>query len=255
MSTRPALIRRATDAGVNRATTLAAVLRDLDLGAVVGDYEQYVVAAPSRGADGHAYFVHRAGAPSSGTPTNRREEHLAMALANEGASLAAGAETANVLAYAFPLFSSGPSAGVRGVDLVGHSSDTERFWVIELKVAQSAGRGDSPLRALFEVLIYSAVVEANQDYISRELGDRYGRTWSQRRPGMVVAAPSAYWKRWAPSRRTGDWWSEFARAVGELSARFETPIAILDIGDVDFESGVGARPHLRGQVECRRVSY
>jgi hypothetical protein len=210
--------------------------------------------APRRGLDGYKYFVARSGAPTSLTSTNRREEQLAMALVNDATALTIGDEIVALIMYAFPLYTRGGPKGIRGVDVVGHSLGTDRFWIIELKAA-GTGRGDSPLRALCEALTYAAVIEANHEHIAGELATQLDLRLPGTRPGVVVAAPTGYWERWKPNARTGDWWSEFRRLVDDLEAALSSPVAVLDLGDIDFETAADGRPYVTGSVATKSVSY
>jgi hypothetical protein len=156
--------------------------------------------------------------------------------------------------YAFPLYTRGGPKAIRGVDVVGHSFDTARFWVMELK-ASGRGRGDSPLRALCEALIYAAVIEANHEHIAAEMASDFNRDVAGVRSGLVIAAPSGYWQKWAPTRRTGDWWSMYRRVIDDLSAALVTPMSVVDLGQIDFGVADDGRPFVVGVVESQSVSY
>ena len=70
-----------------------------------------------------------------------------------------------VVAYQVPLKArrSDPVGKVDGVALLGDG----RCCLVELKAP--SGRGDSPLRALLEVLSYAAVIDANRAAFDKEL--------------------------------------------------------------------------------------
>ena len=179
-----------------------------------------------------------------------------MALANDQAVLALSEEQVDVLMYQFPLYTTGGPAGTRGIDLVGHSHQSGRIWVIEVKVMPKGGRGQTPLRGLYEGLIYAAIVEANHQAIAAELGSaQFLRTSATIRPGVIVAAPSNYWSKWKADGHTGDWWPMYAEVVGRISESLETPIEIIDLGDVWF-SGVAGKPfYLTGEINPQNVRY
>ena len=67
---------------VNRIAEFAAVARDLDVRQLGRWYEDLVRAAPRRHERGKRYLAGRTGVTSSGPSSNRREEHLAVALYN-----------------------------------------------------------------------------------------------------------------------------------------------------------------------------
>lgn len=177
-----------------------------------------------------------------------------MALANDNVSVGVDGETVDVLMYAFPLYSSGGPRGIRAVDIVGHASETHRFWVVELKVAAKAGYGETPLRALYEALIYGSVVEANMAHIAGELA-RFGRKSEYQRPGLLIAAPEEYWRRWTPNERIGNWWSPYRSTADALSEQLETPLEIVSLGRVNYKADGQALPRVDGVLECEPVKY
>jgi len=62
---------------------LATEVRSLDLDAICSEFDRLIQAAPRRASSGKRYFtVSHEGIPSSRDATNRREEHLAIALRN-----------------------------------------------------------------------------------------------------------------------------------------------------------------------------
>jgi hypothetical protein len=138
---------------VNRATGLAGVVRALDAVAVAAAYRHDRALAPRRTDRDRSYFVAGHDAiPSSGVSTNRVEENLMLALsgwcARGGRLVGPGGDAFRVVAYQIPLKArrSDPVGKVDGVALLGDG----RCCLVELKAPN--GRGDSPLRALLEVL-------------------------------------------------------------------------------------------------------
>ena len=252
----PRLIKAATRKEVGRPGRIAAYIAGLDLNEIVGSYHEMVDQAPRRGDDGFPYFKPRTGFPTSGRIGNRYEEYLCMALANDHAVIPIDAEQIDILMYQFPLYTKGGPRGMRGVDVVGHSHQQGRFWVIEAKVKSENGRGQTPLRALYEGLIYAAIVEANHKKISEELAsEQFLRESVFPRPGIVVTAPSNYWRRWTADKRTGDWWPVYTELVSQLSDRLRTPIEVIDLGEVWFAGVAGEPFHLTGEVTVRKVWY
>lgn len=254
-----ALIRRATDPDLRSAKAVLPTLLSLDVEELVGEYRELRAAAPRRGADGYRYFIPRPGRPPQSDDARRREEWLAMALWNEAARLSVLGETVDVLMYSFPLYTTGGPTKMRGVDLVGHAFETGRFWVIELKVEARMGAGakrpygETPLRALYEALVYGAVVEANMAEIATEMREQ-GRDVEHSKPGLLIAAPDEYWETWRPNPRIGGWWTEFQRITVALSQRLGTPIAVVSLGPIS-QTPINGLPTLTGALDCRSVSY
>ena len=255
MTDLPRLLARAKAKGLKNARTMAAKLSALDPAELVDEYFEMMAVAPRRGADGYEYFIARTGRPPQKVIETRREERLAMALANDKTTLTAGGETIKMLMYAFPLFTTGGTKGIRGVDVVGHSAETQRFWVVELKIAAQAGKtGESPLRALYEALVYGAVVEANTEHIARELEDR-GRKVDHRKPGLLIAAPTDYWERWLTNPGIDDWWTPYFALTAALSEQLATPIETIDLGPISYRIDLEDRPRVQGHLDCQPTRY
>lgn len=258
------LLERANAREVRQASSMAATLTGIDPGELVSEYYEMMEAAPRRGEDGHEFFVERTGRPPQGTNETRREERLAMALVNDATSITVDGETVELLTYAFPVFSSGGPERIRAADLVGHvsgagtsgtwKSDAGRFWVVELKVAARSGYGETPLRALYEALIYGAVVEANMAYIAAEL-ENMGRKVQHQRPGLMIAASTEYWDRWTPNDRIGDWWTPYHSLTTALCGQLATPLETLSLGRISYGIGLDGRARVEGEADCRPVVY
>jgi hypothetical protein len=254
MTEMPRLIVRSKAPEIHRASKQTGLLSALDPDALVSEYHEMREQAPHRGLDGYRYFVERTGRPPQSDDERRGEERLSMALVNDGVSLPVGAETIDVLMYEFPLFTTGGKKGVRAVDLVGHAEGTNRFWVAELKVPRGSGYGETPLRALYETLIYAAVVEANMEHIGAEL-EGLGRRVDFERPGLLVAAPEPYWRKWTPNPRIGNWWDLYRSVAEALGQRLETPLETVSLGEISYMITADRRPRVVGEVECRKVTY
>lgn len=254
MSEVPRLLLRASGPEARRRSQIAATLTSLDAGILVAEYNEMMLGAPRRGADGYQYFVPRVGGPPQRNDERRREERLAMALANDRVVIMAGGEAIAVIFYSFPLFSKGGAKGIRGVDLVGYAAATRRFWVIELKISAVQGRGETPLRALYETLVYGAVVESNSEHIGREL-EAQGCPVDHPRPGLLVIAPSDYWQRWTPDDRIGDWWNPYRHITESLAQELGTPVETIDLGPIAYRIDPDGRPRMTGELDCQPVAY
>ena len=82
---KPYLITMATLPDHNAAGRFSDVCAQLKASDLVAGYETLVATAPHRHDAGRMYFVGHDGRPSTGSRTNRIEEHLAIALVNDHA--------------------------------------------------------------------------------------------------------------------------------------------------------------------------
>jgi hypothetical protein len=205
---------------VNRATGLADVVRALDADSVAAAYQHDRAIAPRRADRDRSYFVAGHDAiPSSGNSTNRVEEHLMLALSARGGRLAGpGGDPFRVVAYQVPLKArrSDPVGKVDGVALLGDG----RCCLIELKAPN--GRGDSPLRALLEVLSYAAVIDANRAAFDTELVSRHPEAITGGPLTLLVLGPNSWWESWESCPQAGAW----KAPIRELSAALGKRIGV-----------------------------
>jgi len=202
--------------------------------------------APRRHDHNKKYFVDHAGLGSRSDHSNRREEHLALAL--YGASCSADPmmlpcdRTLNILDYQTPLKAQRRDAGIGKVDLTG-LIDGRRLAVIELKVRpESNGHGDTPLRAYFEALAYCAIVEANTTELATEVSDRFDRSIDIVPPALVVMAPEDYWAGYLAHPRAGNWWPTLNGLAKEIDALLNVETLFLGLRNVDVRMGGKGRP-------------
>ena len=169
---------------VNRTVEFAAVANTLasDVGMLARCYEHLVRVAPRRHARSKRYVHGRTGTTSSGASSNRREEHLAVALCNASRSGVTFAlpdrRPLAIIDYQMPLKARQGDLGVGKVDLFA-VVDGRLPCVIELKAARETTRGDTPLRALLEGLAYCAIVEANAADIASEVAEQHALSASR----------------------------------------------------------------------------
>lgn len=236
------LIELATAQEVNRKTTfgeVAAAMDAVDLGEM---YEELAASAPRRHSRNKRYFVGHNGVPSTVGKSNRKEEHLAIALCNGSDTITLGAaNTLTLLDYQVPLKARQTDSGVGKVDLVGATGSGD-IAVVELKVTTATSSGDTPLRALLEAFAYCAIIEANAHEISAEIAETYGLDVDSGRPCLVVMGPERYWSAW-PSARLA--------AVYGLSDRLAETLGMhiwfVNLGNVDVATGsAGNKPQLLG---------
>ena len=213
---------------VNSFASSALAMAALSQDELLFRFEQQRRTAPHRGLH-RSYFVGHNGKTTSGRATNRREEHLAIALwrayRQSGFALPDGIMLFPV-EYQLPLKSHRDkgNAGLGKVDLFCVESEGEP-WITEMKVCSVRNEGvDTPLKALLEALAYCAVLDADMQYLSRETDNkkRKLRTVRPLRPNLLILAPSEYWDRCelAESRHC---WREPLQA---LSQRIELALKI-----------------------------
>lgn len=226
------------------------------------EYERLRGCAPRRSERGKRYFVGHAGvisSPDDADKSNRKEEHLAIALRNlKGRWPHSGGGWFRLLDYQVPLKARRSDKRIGKVDLLG-VTDRGRLMVIELKVKprSNGNRGDTPLLALMEGLRYAAVVEANRRVIADEAADRFKMNITDEPPIVQILAPRDWWKGWFelsdPTRRdTGEWEPTFARLTtdieeGRLGVSVEC-VALDDIEDGGITFGANCRTPTLGHT-------
>ena len=249
------LIRLHRCPAVNRIGEFAEVAGTLaeDVEQLADLYENLVRAAPRRHGRRKRYLQGRTGKTSSGASSNRREEHLAVALRNASRGGAVFAlpdgRPLAIIDYQMPLKARQDDRGVGKVDLFA-VVDGRLPCVIELKVARKSGL-DTPLRALLEGLTYCAIVEANADAIWSELAGQHARSAS--RPTLVVMAPEDYWMGYLNHPEAGSWLPAIHDLVSGLRVTLGLETCLVSLLDARFEMGVcGRRARLVGN--CRMAS-
>lgn len=209
-------------------------------------YEKLVRGAPHRHDCGERYLHDRRnGVTSGGGPSNRSEEHLAIALRNASRDgtvfVLPDGRSLEFRDYQTPLKARRGDRRVGKVDLFAVVE--ERLpCVIELKVARRSG-SDTPLQALLEGLAYCAIVEANADAIATELAGQY--LLSAPRPTLVVLAPDEYWARYLDHRKAGRWLPAIRDLVSALRDALDLETCLVALLDARFTTK-GRRPRLVG---------
>ncbi len=250
------LIDLHNDPAVNRITEFAALASILasDVGMLVHCYENLLRAAPRRHDRGKRYLHGHTGTTGSGASSNRREEHLAVALYNasrRGVVFALpGQRPLEFIDYQMPLKARQDDRGVGKVDLFA-VMDGRLPCVVELKVAGETTLGDTPLRALLEGLAYCAIVEANAADIASEVAEQHALSVS--RPTLVVMAPDNYWSGYLDHPKAGKWLSAVCDLVSGLRDTLGLESYLLALLDAKFEMGLSGQP-ARLTGSCRVVS-
>ena len=250
------LIDLHNNCAVNRIVEFAEVAGNLasNVGMLVHYYENLVRAAPRRHDRGKRYLHGRTGTTRSGASSNRREEHLAVALYNASRGGVAFAlpdqRPLTIIDYQMPLKARQDDRGIGKVDLFA-VVDGRLPCVVELKMASDTTRGDTPLRALLEGLAYCAIVEANAADIASEVAEEHALAAS--RPTLVVMAPDDYWAGYLDHPTAGKWLPAVRDLVSVLRDTLGLEAYLLALFDARFEMGLSGQP-ARLIGSCRMVS-
>ena len=249
------LIALYSEPEVNRITGFTDAARSLDIDALGNAYSNLLQNAPRRGLTQKPYFqTSHDGFPSGDETSNRREEHLALALFNQPSQFCfPGGRGLDIIDYQTPLKSRQRDKGIGKIDLFG-LIDTSIPAVIELKVKGIEGRkADTPLRGLLEGLAYCAIVEANIDDIADEAKSVFNSHTTQTRPDLVVMAPDDYWEYYLGKSRAGDWFKVLEELIAKIGKKLHINTHLISLVNADFEMGSSEkRPKLNSQ--CYMVS-
>ncbi len=243
-------------AEVSRISTFADVAGQLDPDNLVAAYVSARNSAPRRHDRNKSYFVDHAGLATRSDNSNRREEHLALALweaSQSGAPMVLpNGETLDILDYQTPLKARRSDKSVGKVDLFG-LIDGCRATVIELKVRPTTGGyGDTPLRAYLEALAYCAIVEVNASDIASEASTRFNKSIDDRSPGLVIMAPQDYWAGYVEHPKSGQWWRKLSNLAAEIDTLLGLETLFLALQNATFRMGSkGQNPQLTG--DCTLV--
>ncbi|RWG13949.1 hypothetical protein [Mesorhizobium sp.] len=236
---------------------LATEVRSVDLDAICSEFDRLIRAAPRRASSGKPYFtVTHEGIPSSRDATNRREEHLAIALRNLDCYWPrANGGWIKLIDYQVPLKANMHDGGVGKIDLLG-VTDTGRFAIVELKIDPPEGRrNDNPLVALLEGVRYAAMLIADLAAIAAEAGERFGLKIALDRPLVQLLAPAAWWEGWLRDPSAGEWEVDFHDVVRRIESRLRIAIEFVAIEDVSLQLGLrGAAPRLERCPRLHTVS-
>ena len=218
-------------------TELAKDIANIDRKALRDEYKQLIKNAPRR-SDKQKYFVCHDGKLSSSEKSNRREEHLAVALWNlERQWPRPDGGWFRLLDYQVPLQAHRSDQGIGKVDLLG-LTDQGQLMVIELKVKPDGGsnRGETPVKALMQGLRYAAIVKANREQISSEAKRCFNVDVVAEQPLVQILAPKAWWKGWsdmAGSTReaAGYWEPEFSQFVRDVEKQLGVAVECMSLDD------------------------
>lgn len=226
------LITMATRPKVNHKSGLAETIAELNPTEIVDAYHRSITRAPQRPLVGKPFLGSHDGA--GGAAPSSREKVAAKAIFNSGAPLLVGSNAVSIVDYEVPLRARQADREIGEIDLLGLDA-AHRPWEIELKVAPNT---DTPLKALYQGLRYSAILDANRKAISNEVLACRGASpaW----PGVIaVAADSAYWAQW-DHPKAGNWLSALKRLADRVTSELGMPVVLLDLGTVGTEVADGS---------------
>lgn len=250
---RHSLVALFQSARVNRLRDLAATAAELSEDQLHCLFEQQKQTAPRR--ESRSYFVGHTGRTTSGNETNRREEHLAIALwsayRRSGLPLPDGT-ILFPLDYQLPLKASRDKAnlGVGKVDLFCVDAGGEP-WVAELKVPSAeTSRADSPLKALLEALAYCAILDPNMEKLSHEsievMGEMGDLLHAVRpiRPNLLILAPSEYWDALDNARSDYLWRDPVLALSHRIELALKIRVRLVRMDNCQWEMPTSGYPRL-----------
>lgn len=223
----------------------------LDVEMLARHYDELRREAPKRHTKNRQYLFQRSGIPSSGSGSNRGEEHLAIALFGKyrkpNAMVLPDGQRLQILDYQVPLKAAGSDAAVGKVDMLGLIDD-ERLAILELKFKG----GDAPLGATLEALVYAAIIEANGDDIADEMqSDGYARPKSEC-PEIIILAREDYWRDFEVYDK--DWINKLEPNLRRITSNIPLRIRFLALETGELEMGRdGTSPRLDGDVKIRSL--
>jgi hypothetical protein len=226
------LISLATRPKVNHKSGLAENIAELNPAEIVDAYFRSITRAPQRPLVRKPFLGSHDGAGRAAASS--REKVAAKAIFNSGSPLLLGSDELTILDYEVPLRARQADKEVGEIDLLGLDT-ADHPWVIELKVAPNS---DTPLKALYQGLRYSAILDANRQAITTEVLAHKGASplW----PGVIaVAADSAYWGQW-DHPKAGDWLSALKQLADRITSELGVEIVLLDLGAVETEVADGS---------------
>lgn len=235
----------AQDRAVNHRRDLARTISETDPARIATAYHRTTARAPQRRNARKNYLVGHDGL--GGTARSSREKTAAKALFNCQGPLLIGDESVTIVDYEVPLRTRSTDREVGEVDLLGIGDPSCRPWIIEMKVWPNK---ETPLKALYQGLRYSAMLDANRHQLSSEIMAATHKpqlSW----PGVIVlAADSPYWEYWDKAATAGDWLPALRSLAHGVTEELGIEIIVLDLGNIEVDVIDGA-PQLRSELALR----
>ena len=245
------VIKQVRAKAANRKSKFIEYAAELDTKRLAQQCREIMEWAPKRHRNGGKYLFERDGIPSSDGPSNRGEEHLAMALFNkfkapDSMRLPDGRRL-EILDYQVPLKAVQADSCVGKVDMLG-LIDGERLAVLELKVKG----GDTPIAATLEALVYAAMLQANIGDIGEELESNGYRMLNPDRLEAIVLGPADYWHEF--NEYDEAWLDKIAPCLSDIAQALSLDIQFIELKAGHLEMGRdGLPPKLDGDVGVRTL--
>lgn len=234
---------------------MAEDLAAIDIPQICDEYERLRLVAPKRSPE-LSYFVGHDGIPTTSHASNRREEHIAIALANLGQNWSLnGLGEFEFLDYQVPLKSQQADKGVGKVDLLGRTNHG-RLLVVELKVmGHSGGRSDPPIAALLEALRYASILEANLAALDAELRSTSAASLSlTEKPIVLVLGEDTWWESWLGLPGAQKVAAALDRFVRQVTDRLGLTVCFAEAIDLSLQyGGSGKAPCFLSTPRLREI--
>jgi hypothetical protein len=228
-----------------------------NIDALSREYVSFRDNSPSRTSIGKNYFVDgHDGVTSANGSSNRREEHMAIALwdLQQNWNNPFGGYF-KFFDYQFPLKAQQTDTGVGKIDLVG-ISDEGQFIITELKVDTETGNpGDTPNSALLQGLRYAAIVEANLKAIADEAKKKFGAVVKRQMPIIQIVGTLKWWQQHSfDLNRSNKMQDHFSVIVDRVENKIGVSIQCLAFEYSSFEYGLdGKKPRIEPIPEFRAI--
>jgi len=256
MTSLAAIIDQVKSKTANNKSEFLDYAAELDTELLARQYREIRSRAPRRHQDKRDtkpnYLRERSGDSKFKNNSNRREEHLAIALYRKfrkpDAMLLPSGQRLEILDYQVPLQAVKSDQRVGKIDMLG-LVDGEHLAVLELKVK----RGDTPLAATLEALVYAAILEQNlEDIVSLELEPK-GYAILQPKPlEIIVLAPANYWQEFNQYDKA--WLEKLERKLSEIACVLSLKIQFIELEIGHLEMGrCGKWPTLDGEVNSTSI--
>ena len=232
MSPHP-LIERGRDRQVRQASRFRDAAEKLGAEDLRKDWEEEVASAPRRHQVGKRYLAPRRRPPAR---LGDAQSQLGLALLRHAADPACGLllpdrSSIQLVGCRVPLRTAAPdpkqaedpNRGVGEIDLLG-LSDSGRLAVFGLAHvepdAARAGTGETPLRALLEVLANAAIAWANRDALREEIADAFARQVGEEAPLLLLLGAPRYWDlcRRRSAQKGAAWIHQMERLARDIEA-------------------------------------
>jgi len=217
------LIKKMRPKEAKNETEFLSSLKNAPIDRLVELYNEIGSRSPTRKSK---YLFQRVGSTKPGTKNGITEDRLAIGLWRKFKTPAAMSVTQGqlieMLDYQVPLRSARTDNGFGEIDLLG-LINKKRLAILELK----AVGGDAPAAAVFQALVYSALLEPNLDCINEELEQKNYEKVQRRRPDIIVIARSDYWHFY--HHRVRNWLPEVTDKLCKIAQSLSIHIQFIEL--------------------------